>query len=339
MIKAKKCLKKVGVDDDSAYVVLQGYTYQGSIALAQGNFDQAEKYFQAASEAVPETNVIEDFLMGIYENLAFINFKKEDFEKAQELAIKAIDLQSKDDVVNPALLRELASSFYVQGKLDDALKYAQMMETALKSNPEGDEYRVIENLILTGNIYTQKSDETNAFAYFKQANDILEKSPEVFQDFPHPEHFYLPAAFTYFEKGKDQEAAELFTKGINYLRSQYGENSLEVATNLASWALTLETNQNTKKGAYDTFKESVKIFQKLGEECIPDVIHNTTRLADLSRSVGKPGESAEYCRKALKLINSFPVTIFGMRRNRNYFACLGTIKFIHNLDFYEGEKN
>jgi len=328
--KAQEMLEKVGLDGESVYPYIQNIYFQGAISLTQGNLQKAEEYLQIAletSEAIPQRDLVEPFLVDIYENLAYVYLKKNNLEQAREYAKKALEIIPRifgeDHLRSVALSRNLAIRLFSQEKFDDALLYAKKLNNSLKRNSQADKNEDLQSLVLIAEIYTKKNDFSNASAHFKQALDILEKSSKSFQGAA--DNIYFLAAKSHFAEGKFQEAKELFNKVISIGRNKFGETGIQIANGLNAWGQILETNENTKKDAYETYRKSLEIYKKFGDQHIVDVIHNTTRLAELARQLGNYGESVDYARKALKLCSESGQNLHWLEEINNL---LGTSLFV-----------
>lgn len=114
----------------SAIAQHQNQLYRGNQSYMDGDFDQAQLYYQKALSGDP--NMYEGNL-----NLGNTNFRKEDYEGAIKHFQQAAEL-SADEVKKAKALHNLGNTYLQNQKIDEAI---DAYKNALRANPKADETR------------------------------------------------------------------------------------------------------------------------------------------------------------------------------------------------------
>jgi Ca-activated chloride channel homolog len=129
-----------------AYSQHQNQLYHGNQSYLDGDFDQAQMYYQQALSGDP--NIYEGNL-----NLGNTNFRKQDFEGAISLYQKAAE-NSIDDSRKAKALHNLGNTYLQNQKIDEAI---DAYKDALRANPKADETRY--NLAYAQNLKQQQQEQ------------------------------------------------------------------------------------------------------------------------------------------------------------------------------------
>lgn len=136
----------------------QNQLYKGNQSYMDGDFDQAQMYYQQALSGDP--NIYEGNL-----NLGNTNFRKQDFEGAISLYQKATE-NSIDAAKKAKALHNLGNTYLQNQKIDEAI---EAYKSALRANPNADETRY--NLAYAQKLKKQQQEQQNQDQNKDQENE------------------------------------------------------------------------------------------------------------------------------------------------------------------------
>ncbi len=231
---------------------------------------------------------------------------------------------------------DLAESYYLQKKFEDALKILLPLVEELESITFDDARMLASIYNTTGNIYYKKQSYSNSSYYYRRAYDLTLRFPLFdhlaakiayntgitfqLQGYNQEAEHYLQKAFEYFSRKENlyEIAATMMAQGITYKNMQMyhlASESLSTAYGLfqaidlktesyyvkLTKASTITVNENPDL-AIEELQDCIHSFQE--DRKVADIVYAYSKLAGVQLHAGKLDEALQNLDHASKLIKN-----------------------------------
>ncbi len=286
---------------------LQAIDRRMSQFAAKGNYAAAlaeAKKLEAATKA--RYGAEHENYAAVVNNLAFLHATLGQFEEAEGLFKRALELREKNagpsDLQVAKTLDTLSQMYVNQSRLGEA---EPLMRRALaiaeKALPRTDPFvsKLVNDLAV---VLEQQGKLLEAEGYYKRAIASLElvKGPNNIE----VARAVGNLAVTYQHLGRYDEAVELHRRALPILEKSLGQNHPDVATQLGNMAGLLQALDRYQE-AENLLKRALAIREKTFGASHPDVATALSELGSVQGSLGRPAEAEASYRRALAIFEKF----------------------------------
>jgi len=267
LAQVKQVCKEAEVSSELENFNVQALELLGRVYVKQDKFEEALQEFNKALEQIDKVSEEDrsNFLTSIYQEMAMIYTCNRDFEKALEYWKKGLDLTietyGEGDHMMEFYYSNIANILLEMKEATAAQFYANKALESARNSYEEESLEIAWNQQLLGKIYQMTGEGDKALESYLEVAQIFSKEPEQYPN--ELTSAYLEIIKLYNIKGKEQEAHEVFNRGLKALSKAIGEISGSVGELYMGYASVLKEQKEKEGQAEELYRKALSLYEDL----------------------------------------------------------------------------